>query len=71
MIVKNDVIIATGYNGSPRGDANCCDTGVCHRVGMQHNDGESVSRADAWKIAKAAGQVQGPETGILTSEDLY
>lgn len=25
VIVKDDVIIATGYNGSPRGEFNCCD----------------------------------------------
>lgn len=25
VIVKNDEVIATGYNGSPRGEANCCD----------------------------------------------
>ena len=30
VIVKGDEIIATGYNGSPRGEANCCDTGVCY-----------------------------------------
>jgi dCMP deaminase len=31
VIVNNDEIIATGYNGSPRGEANCCDTGICYR----------------------------------------
>lgn len=31
VIVKNDEIVATGYNGSPRGDANCCDSGECWR----------------------------------------
>jgi dCMP deaminase len=35
VIVKNDEIIATGYNGSPRGEVNCCDTGKCYR--MEHN----------------------------------
>lgn len=30
VIVKNDKIIATGYNGSPRGEKNCCDVGVCY-----------------------------------------
>ena len=32
IIVKNDEIIATGYNGSPRGEVNCCDTGRCYRM---------------------------------------
>lgn len=31
VIVKDDVIVATGYNGSPRGEVNCCDCGVCKR----------------------------------------
>lgn len=31
VIVKNDEIIATGYNGSARGEANCCDVGTCWR----------------------------------------
>jgi dCMP deaminase len=31
VIVNNDEIIATGYNGSPRGEANCCDTGICYK----------------------------------------
>ncbi len=32
VIVNNDEIIATGYNGAPRGEANCCDTGHCYRA---------------------------------------
>ena len=39
VIVKNDEIIATGYNGSPRGEENCCDKGVCHRMDIPHNSG--------------------------------
>jgi dCMP deaminase len=31
VIVKDDIIIATGYNGSPRGEENCCDRGSCKR----------------------------------------
>ena len=31
IIVKNDVIIATGYNGAPRGRKNCSDIGNCTR----------------------------------------
>lgn len=40
VIVKNDEIIATGYNGSPRGEANCCDGSTCKRLGHEHNDGD-------------------------------
>ena len=31
VIVKDDVIVATGYNGAPRGEANCCDLGECYK----------------------------------------
>jgi len=31
IIVKNDVIISTGYCGAPRGRKNCCDMGYCMR----------------------------------------
>jgi dCMP deaminase len=31
VIVKDDRIVSTGYNGSPRGSVNCCDEGECQR----------------------------------------
>jgi len=31
VIVKDDQIISTGYNGSCRGEENCCDVGTCIR----------------------------------------
>jgi dCMP deaminase len=31
VIVKNDQIISTGYNGAPRKTANCVDLGFCAR----------------------------------------
>lgn len=40
VIVNNKEIIATGYNGSPRGEANCCDLGYCERMGEVHNSGK-------------------------------
>lgn len=40
IIVKDDVIVATGYNGSPRGEANCCDIyDKCPRANIPHNSG--------------------------------
>lgn len=40
VIVKDDEIISTGYNGSPRGTENCCDKGVCPRMNVPHNSGD-------------------------------
>ena len=40
IIVKNDEIISTGYNGAPRGRANCTDMGYCTREAMQVPRGE-------------------------------
>ena len=40
IIVKNDEILATGYNGAPRGRRNCVDLGICHREELQIPSGE-------------------------------
>lgn len=40
VLVKNDEIISTGYNGSARGEANCIDTGVCIRQELGVPSGE-------------------------------
>lgn len=32
VIVSDDGIISTGYNGSARGEENCCDRGTCERM---------------------------------------
>ena len=32
ILVKSDEIIATGYNGAPRGRKNCVDLNYCTRV---------------------------------------
>lgn len=39
VIVKNDEIISTGYNGSPRGTINCCDRGTCKRPSAERYTG--------------------------------
>lgn len=31
IIVKNDTIVSTGYNGAPRGRENCNELGECYR----------------------------------------
>lgn len=39
VIVKDDIIIATGYNGSVRGKENCCDRGTCKRENAERYTG--------------------------------
>ena len=40
IIVLNDEIIATGYNGAPRGRKNCLDLAVCMRDELNIPSGE-------------------------------
>ena len=41
IIVKDRIIISTGYNGAPRGQANCIDTGVCERERLHIPKGQN------------------------------
>lgn len=47
IIVKDDAVVSTGYNGSPRGLDNCCDLGECPRMrlGMHQGEGYGICRA--------------------------
>lgn len=45
VIVRNDEIIATGYNGSPRGTPNCIDIGYCARPNSKHGEGYELCRS--------------------------
>ena len=40
VVVNNDEIVATGYNGAPRGRKNCIDLGFCYRDKMEVPRGE-------------------------------
>ena len=40
IIVKDDVIVSTGYNGAPRGRQNCTDINYCIRDKLQIPRGE-------------------------------
>lgn len=40
VIVNNDQIVSTGYNGAARGETNCCDTGECEREKQNVPKGE-------------------------------
>ena len=40
IIVKSDEVIATGYNGAPRGRLNCADLGRCTRQELNIPSGQ-------------------------------
>jgi dCMP deaminase len=45
--VKNDEIIATGYNGAPRGRRNCVDMGYCTREAL------AVPRGERYELCRS------------------
>lgn len=47
VIVKDDAVVSTGYNGSPRGFDNCCELGKCARIekNMHQGEGYEICRA--------------------------
>ena len=47
VIVKDRVMISSGYNGSPRGMANCTDTGRCTREELNVPSGERYELCEA------------------------
>ena len=40
IIVQNDEIVSSGYNGAPRGRRNCSDLGYCTREAMKIPSGQ-------------------------------
>ncbi len=47
VIVKDNVIVSTGYNGAPRGSLNCVDRGVCRRKELNVPAGERYELCEA------------------------
>ncbi len=47
IIVKNDVIVSTGYNGAPRGRKNCSDLGSCIR------DELNIPRGERYELCRS------------------
>lgn len=47
VIIKNDEILSTGYNGAARGETNCCDTGICWREANNIPHGEQYEKCVA------------------------
>ncbi len=47
IIVKNDSIVSTGYNGAPRGRKNCSDMGKCIR------DDLNIPRGERYELCRS------------------
>ena len=58
IIVKNDEIISTGYNGAPRGRKNCVDLGYCMREKM------NVPRGERYELCRS---VHGEQNAIISA----
>ena len=74
IIVLNDEIIATGYNGAPRGRKNCLDIGKCLREVMEIPSGERYElcrsvHAEANAIISAARRDMIGATLYLSGRD--
>ena len=61
IIVKDHIIISTGYNGAPRGEANCLDTGICERERLNVPKGEKYELCVAVHAEQNAIINAGPE----------
>ena len=74
IVVKNDEIISTGYNGAPRGRKNCVDMGYCTREAMKVPRGERYElcrsvHAEANAIISAARRDMVGGTLYLVGKD--
>ena len=74
IIVKNDEIISTGYNGAPRGRKNCVDLGRCAREALHVPRGERYElcrsvHAEANAIISAARRDMVGGTLYLAGKD--
>lgn len=47
VIVKDNVIISTGYNGAPRGSINCVDKEICKRKQLNVPAGQRYELCEA------------------------
>ena len=58
IIVKNDEIISTGYNGAPRGRKNCTDLGYCMREKL------GIPRGERYELCRS---VHAEENAIISA----
>ena len=67
LIVKNDVIISTGYNGAPRGRKNCSDLGFCYRLGIPRGERYEMCRS----VHAEANAVIAADHDLMIGSTLY
>lgn len=59
VLVKNDEIISTGYNGAPRGRKNCCEVGRCIREELH------IPRGERYELCRS---VHAEQNAIISAE---
>ena len=74
IIVKNDEILSTGYNGAPRGRVNCSELGYCNREQLRIPRGQRYElcrsvHAEATAIISAARRAMIGGTLYLVGRD--
>ena len=62
VIVKDDHIISTGYNGSARGEQNCTDVGLCLR------EDQNITHGERYELCQA---VHAEANAILNADPAY
>ena len=80
IIVKDKIIVSTGYNGAPRGEANCIDTEICERERLHipkgeryelcvavHAEANAIINADPLKMQDATIYI----VGINVADDSF
>ena len=73
IIVNNDQIVSTGYNGSPRGVINCDDHGTCYRAENNITPGQryEMCLVGSTKILLSTSEITLATNEIKLLEDIY
>ena len=75
VIVKNDRIVSTGYNGAAIGEPNCCEVGECWRElkdiphGERYEEGFGVHAEANAIIQASAEELEGATLDLYGRED--
>ena len=69
VIVKDDAIVSTGYNGAARGEPNCCDVGSCWR------DKHNIPHGERYEMCRAVhaeqNAINNADRAALIGSTLY